>query len=117
MKVFVLVLVLFATTYTIGCAQNRDTSASKPAGASSIEQVMNSFDYVEGIVTSRYIGEGCKFLIEFMGKDGDVLINPVNLPERYKKDGARVSITYTPSKAPQLDNCKLGIWSHITLKK
>lgn len=92
-------------------------SVEKEQDPMEVVPVMNNPEYIQGTVTTGYAADDCKFLIQVQGKGGEQLINPVNLPDKYKENGAKIDFMWTASKAPQKDNCNIGIWAHITVRE
>ena len=100
---------------TVSCVRKKGTIEKEPS--LDVVPMMNSTNYIEGTVTTEYASDGCNYLIKVMGKDAEQLINPVNLPKKYQKDGAKISFMWTASKAPQTDNCNLGIWASLEIEE
>lgn len=117
-KLYILMMLLAAVIFETACSQLKDSTTN----ASDAHSVQINSNYHGGTVTTRYASEGCNYLIHIAVKRGTklkepILINPVNLPDKYKKEGAEITFTYTPSKAPQTEHCRMGIWAHIEIKE
>ncbi|MFT7614664.1 MAG: hypothetical protein ACI9J3_003647 [Parvicellaceae bacterium] len=113
-KLILSTVILVMAVSSISCVTKKDTPEKEDIF--EVVPMMNSTNYITGTVTDEYAKDGCKFLIKVMGKGAEQLINPVNLPDKYKKDGMKISFMWTASKAPQLDNCKMGIWAHLDVE-
>jgi len=115
MKKFILsTVILLVAIASMSCVTKKEVPEKEDL--MEVVPMMNSTNYILGTITDEYAKDGCKFLIKVMGKGGEQLINPVNLPDKYKKNGAKISFMWTASKAPQTDNCKMGIWAAITVE-
>lgn len=62
---------------------------------------------VDGVVTMKYSGSGCALLIS-VDKDGnEVFYIPVELDEKFKSEGMKVSMTFHVSRINQ-GSCLVG---------
>jgi len=104
------------TSLMLACGTSKESSEKKDERM-EIVPVMNNPEYLQGTITNEYVNDGCNYLIKINGKNDVVLINPVNLPDQYKKNGAEIEFMYTASKAPQMDKCSKGLWAHLTIKE
>lgn len=113
-KLYILMMLLAVGACESACGSSK-CSADPTDSDAQLVQMSNKYHW--GTVTTRYVPEGCNYLIHLASERGTILINPVNLPAKYKKEGAEITFTYTPSKAPQTDHCRMGIWAHIEIKE
>ena len=113
-KLYILMMLLTVVVFETACGSSK---GSVDATDSDAQLVQINSKYHLGTVTTRYVAEGCNYLIHIPSERGPILINPVNLSDKYKKEGAEITFTYTPSKAPQTDHCRVGIWAYLEIKE
>ena len=79
----------------------------KPAteNTAAIESQEAGNGYSVGRMTSAHVSEGCAWLVKLEDAGGLVLL-PIALEDRYKKDGLRLKFRYRPSKASSGDCLK-----------
>lgn len=62
---------------------------------------------VDGVVTLKYAKDGCDVLIAVSENGSDKFYIPVELDERYKLEGKKISFTFHSSRINQ-GNCLMG---------
>ena len=85
------------------CGTQKEVVVSNDNGA-NVEQVTKEGMLV-GIV--RMNPKGCPLYLDVNENGEAITMYPVNLDEKYKKDGIRLEFTYTPSRAMQPENCNV----------
>lgn len=69
--------------------------------------------YTEGTVTSDFKEKGCDFLIRVKNDSTSRVFSAINLGEKYKKDGAKISFIYRLSRAPRKGPCRTGVLIYL----
>ncbi|MFT5822791.1 MAG: hypothetical protein ACI8ZM_004048 [Crocinitomix sp.] len=118
MKSIIVLSVLFLAT---ACGNQKETMQEKEAIEQEIEpvtEVVNENYRVVGIV---HISEtDCPIYIETKLKDSTVNMYPMNLEEKYKRDGMKLKFDYALSRGAQPENCDIDMvvsMSDVTLMR
>jgi hypothetical protein len=96
-----IILLAITSILIASCGTQKAAVQSNDEGSNS-EQVAND-GMVVGIV--RINPKGCPLYLDANENGEAITMYPVNLDEKYKKDGIRIKFTYTPSRAMQPENC------------
>jgi hypothetical protein len=92
---------LTAIILLTACTTQKEIANSENNGEHLSENVEDGFTV--GIV--RITDKGCYCYLE-VNENGSLLkMYPVNLDEKYKKEGVRLKFTYNVSRAMQPENC------------
>lgn len=100
MKILFLALTLVLVT---SCGTQKEVVQSNDGNA-NVEQITND-GMIVGIV--RVNPRGCPLYIDATENGEALTMYPVNLDEKYKKDGIRIQFSYTPSRAMQPEDCNV----------
>lgn len=101
MKITFLALTMILIT---SCGTQKEVVKSGD-GAANVEQIAND-GMIVGIV--RMNAKGCPLYLDANENGEAITMYPVNLDEKYKKDGIRLKFTYTPSRAMQPEECNVN---------
>ncbi len=95
MKLWIYLLIL---PVMVACSSTKETVISTP------EDTL----VADGIITTAYREQGCMFLFKCKDDQGtEVLFRPINLEEKYQKNGTRLRLHYHLSRAFN-DGCDLA---------
>ena len=87
-------------------AEATTASASTNAGTSSSWDGVHDPENLRIIGTVRVDDSACKLWIDAQPqKDKHMKLYPINLDEKFKKDGMMIKFTYAVSRAPQPGGC------------
>ena len=95
--VFYITVLLFLSA----CASHKEIA--EPVIKEVGETAVVDDGFSVGIV--RITDKGCFYYIEVNEKGVPMKMYPVNLDDKYKKEGIRIQFTYYPSRAMQPENC------------
>ncbi|MFK7786379.1 MAG: hypothetical protein AB8B56_14765 [Crocinitomicaceae bacterium] len=98
MRLFILLITL-AVLSSSSCEDTMQTNTSK-------EETQEASG-TPAIVTTKFADEGCAVLLEMEEEGQKVLLMPIELEEKFKKDGLKVSIEFTFSRIMQSE-CQKG---------
>lgn len=69
--------------------------------------------FTEGVVTTDFKEKGCDFLIRVKNDSTSRVYSAINLGEKYKKEGAKISFIYRLSRAPRKAPCRTGVLIYL----
>jgi hypothetical protein len=101
MKIVFLALTLILVA---SCGTQKEAVQSNE-NSSNVEQTAND-GMIVGIV--RMNPKGCPLYLDANENGEEITMYPVNLDEKFKKDGIRIKFTYTPSRAMQPEECNVN---------
>ncbi len=118
MKNIIVLSVLFIAT---ACGNQKETMQEKEAVESEIETVTEETSENYRVVGIVHTSEtDCPIYIETRLKDSTVNMYPMNLEEKYKRDGMRLKFDYALSRGAQPENCDVDMvvsMSDVTLMR
>jgi hypothetical protein len=102
-KIKIMRSLFFLTAIIIltACANQKEIVNSENHGDQVVENVEDGFTV--GMV--RITDKGCFCYLEVNENGALLKMYPVNLDEKYKKEGIRLKFTYNVSRAMQPENC------------
>lgn len=98
MKMYFIVLTVLALT---ACSTPEEVVVEQ------IEEVVVVEDVAQKLVGKVRVGDKCVLYLETYEEGQLVTMYPVNLEENLKYNGAKISFTYTLSRAKQPENCQV----------
>lgn len=84
------------------CSNQKNTNAVATASNTTTETTSENYRII-GVV--HVSDTGCKLYIDAQEKDKKVKMYPVNLDEKFQKEGMRLKFDYAASRAPLPDGC------------
>ncbi|MFN5147856.1 MAG: hypothetical protein ACK5EK_02515 [Flavobacteriia bacterium] len=100
MKIFIMA---FTAILFTSCGIQKEVSGSN-SSATDAEQSTDD-TMIVGIV--RMNPKGCPLYLDANENGEAITMYPVNLDDKFKKDGIRLKFSYTPSRAMQPEDCNV----------
>ncbi|NOQ71976.1 MAG: hypothetical protein GQ574_08240 [Crocinitomix sp.] len=118
MKNIIVLSVLFLAA---ACGNQKETMQEKEATEQEIETVTEETTENYRVVGIVHVSEtDCLLYIETKLKDSTVNMYPMNLDEKYMRDGMKLKFAYTLSRGAQPENCDIDMvvaMSDVTLMR
>lgn len=115
-KLFIFGLALMA----FACGNQKETTQETDAIKDEIEETTEVVEETveevqEEAENYRVVGvvhvseTDCPLIIEARNQTDTIMMYPMNLEEKYKKEGTRIKFTYTKSRGQQPENCDVDM--------
>lgn len=88
-------LLLLAITLFMSCSTTKNTKQTMEKAKTTVDSKQMIEDgFLKGTIVTLKAEDGCPYVIEIAGKDGNYFLDPTNLEETYQKDGMKVWFTF-----------------------